>query len=209
MNKPRALDLFCSAGGATRGLQLAGFHVTGVDLVRSPRYVGDAFIQADALTVDLDGYDLIWASPPCQGYSEATPPAIRGRLPRLIPAVRQRLAATRTAFVIENVEGARQHLHCPVMLCGTMFGLPLWRHRFFETQGFFTLSRALCDHTQRPVTIHSGSNTRKTRGDTTIADMRAAMEIDWMGRHELYEAIPPAYARFLGEAALRVMERAA
>ena len=30
--KPRALDLFCCAGGATRGLQEAGFHVTGVDI---------------------------------------------------------------------------------------------------------------------------------------------------------------------------------
>lgn len=30
--RPRLLDLFCGAGGATRGYQLAGFHVTGVDI---------------------------------------------------------------------------------------------------------------------------------------------------------------------------------
>ena len=47
--KPRLLDLYCGAGGCTRGYQMAGFHVTGVDLVRSSNYCGDDFIQADAL----------------------------------------------------------------------------------------------------------------------------------------------------------------
>jgi DNA (cytosine-5)-methyltransferase 1 len=81
MSGLRALDCFCGAGGATRGLQQAGFaRVDGVDLVRQRRYVGDTFIQADALEIlklDLRAYDFIWASPPCQAPLKPTRTARR------------------------------------------------------------------------------------------------------------------------------------
>lgn len=127
----RALDLFCGAGGATAGLQRAGFHVTGVDVVRSPRYCGDAFVEADALEVDLAGYDFIWASPVCKRYCIfARNLGTSERHPDQVGAIRERLRACGTPWAIENVPGSP--LKPTVELCGTMFGLRLLRHRLFE-----------------------------------------------------------------------------
>src|SRR5689334_18241480 len=92
--KPRALDLFSGIGGMARGLQMAGFHVTGVDIEPRPNYAGDVFIQADALAYPLDGYDLIHASPPCQ-FATAYRRRVKHVKPseNLIPAIRDRLIA--------------------------------------------------------------------------------------------------------------------
>jgi hypothetical protein len=46
-NRPLLYDVFCGAGGATRGYQLAGFRVVGVDSVPQKHYVGDDFLQMD------------------------------------------------------------------------------------------------------------------------------------------------------------------
>ena len=158
----KALDLFSGQGGATRGLQMAGYHVTGVDIDPQPRYIGDAFIQGDALTFDLDGYDLIWASPPCQAYSELTPMEARADHPDLIDPIRTRLKAQTAPWIIENVAGARRKLHNPFMLCGSMFGLDVWRHRYFESVPRIFDLLPPCAHRRYPITVHSGSHTRKT-----------------------------------------------
>ena len=134
--KPRLLDLFCGAGGAAMGYHRAGFEVVGVDIKPQPHYPFE-FHQADAMTYPLEGFDAIHASPPCQGYSphvsseSSAWAGTRGKdEPRLIGAVRERLVGH--AYVIENVVGARRELRGPLLLCGTMFGLPIARHRLFE-----------------------------------------------------------------------------
>ena len=199
--RPRALDLFCCGGGAAYGLHLAGDDVTGVDLAPQPRFPF-TFRQADALTFPLDGYDLIWASPPCQGYTAAR--HLRGRdHPMLIGPVRERLAASGIPYVIENVEGAP--LTDPVTLCGTMFGLKTYRHRLFEAS--FPLDQPA--HQPHTGLLTSDIGRPPLPGDyiTAVGHFsgadygRAALGIWWMTVNELRESIPPAYSAMIGLAA--------
>src|SRR5262245_54961472 len=105
MARPRLLDLFCGAGGCTRGYQQAGFHVTGVDKIPQPRYCGDEFVQADALEVLRDRAFLRWfvayhASPPC--WSETDLRHRTGKdYPDLLTPTIELLANLDTPWVID------------------------------------------------------------------------------------------------------------
>jgi DNA (cytosine-5)-methyltransferase 1 len=216
--RPRLLDLFCGAGGATAGYYRAGFDVTGVDLAPQPNYPF-RFIRADAMTFPLGGFDAIHASPPCQRKSRMTNcrPGVAATYPDLIGPVRDRLRAWGGLYVIENVEGSGLPGQDDLlgahglMLCGLMFGLELYRHRWFETSSpvpvpghprhLIPASRA--GH-WKPGTIMS------VEGHCApIAVARAAMGgVDWMTRDELAESIPPAYTEHLGRQMLAAITRA-
>lgn len=203
----RALDLFCCQGGAAMGLHRAGYDVTGVDIKPQPRYPF-RFIQADAMTLDWTGYDLIWASPPCQRYSTSTPMAYRGNHPDLLPVVLKRVRAQSTPYIVENVEGAQHYMHNPVMLCGTMFGLGVWRHRWFEignSDAFFLLPP--CNH-YAPILVTGTTRRNGIRREHSKAEKTAAIGIDWMTTEGLDEAIPPAYSEFLAQQMLLAQEYA-
>jgi len=198
--KPRLLDLFCGAGGACRGYQEAGFYVVGVDIKPQPHYVGDEFYQADALEFCAargTEYDVIHASPPCQFASELTPVAFRGRHLNLIPQTRIALAATGQPYIIENVENGRRHLINPVMLCGSMFGLKVWRHRYFELS-FPPRLVPPCDHSGVPVLISGTRRRDNDRYEFSAQACREASGLNWMTRAEMDQAIPPAYTRYIG-----------
>lgn len=216
--KPMGLDLFCGAGGCSKGYADAGFEMTGVDLYPQPHYPY-RFVQADwaeYLAKHWREYDFIHASPPCQGYSKTKNlKTSRRNHPMLIEPVREALRATGKPFVIENVEGAP--LINPLMLCGSMFGLGVLRHRLFECEPPIWWPPSQCQH-EGPVMPMWWKSRRealkagKTFRYITVAgrsylmpEARQAMGIDWMVRDELSQAIPPAYTRFIGAQVMQAL----
>lgn len=201
----RALDLFCGAGGATKGLQRAGFHVTGVDIALQPRYCGDVFVRGDALNPKfiLSGFDFIWASPPCQAHTVAR--VIHGREhPDLIPATRALLKASGVPWCIENVPNAP--IRADYVLCGSQFGeRRLKRHRWFEVSWDAAHLIAPCDHADGEIISVFGHGGHIYHG---VENWREVMGIDWMNRDELAQAIPPTYGEFIGRAAIAHIQRA-
>lgn len=209
--KLKVLDLFCGAGGASQGLHDAGFDVVGVDIVPQKRYPFP-FIQADATQVSFRGFDFIWASPPCQRFSDlAHRNGNAHDHPDYIELMRNRLRSSGAAYVIENVEGAP--LNNPVMLCGTMFsGLRVLRHRVFEANFPIPVpahGRHPLVHTLDKRKNHYGKTDEMKNfvqvtggGNSTLAAARDAMQIDWMSKDEINEAIPPAYSKHIGLAAI-------
>jgi len=265
--------------------------ITGVDLSPQKNYPFN-FVQADAMEVPLEGYDFIWASPPCQGYSiMRNLPWLRGKeYPLLIIPTRERLNAAGVPYCIENVMGAKWRKSNPGgmqagWLCGTMFGLPFYRHRLMETN-FLWLAPGHPPHIgtvrngrtmgarARDIVFQGAVNRplfrgqwEEKRGDTVehrkqhkalpviyseaedsrgkeswpgrrgeaghgltlrkgawgkqgfnmpappgngaqkagcgyghaagVAAVRVAMQIDWMTREEITQAVPPAYSEFI------------
>jgi hypothetical protein len=222
--RPLLLDLFCGAGGAGMGYYRAGFDVIGVDVKPQPRYPFP-FIQGDALhpPVQLDDFDAIHASPPCQA-GLAGLAAVNRALGReydhedLVPQTRDMLRATSLPYVIEQpLKGAR--LRAPFVLCGSSFGLPIHRHRQFECNAL--LLAPACEHDR--LTEKKYWTGYRPNGETRLSSVvqvygngggreqwGPALGIDWMTPDEMTQAIPPAYTQWIGEQMLRVIgERAA
>jgi len=229
--------LFCGAGGASMGLHKAGFDVEGWDIKPQKNYPFK-FHLGDALQANLSGFEFVWASPPCQAHSSLkTMPNAKRHLD-LIPQTRAKLNqwtdiwSRSGLWIIENVIGAP--LVCPIMLCGTMFGLgvkdaDLRRHRIFESNA--TLLTLNCQHRKDVACgVYGGGGIRKDRktlnprprtvgvygnaGGKSIRDgcqqfsteeRKIAMGIDWMSGKELSQAIPPAYSEFLGRQIIKII----
>jgi DNA (cytosine-5)-methyltransferase 1 len=209
--KPRLLDLFCGAGGAAKGYQRDGFYVVGVDIKPQPRYCGDEFVQADALTYPLGGFDAIHASPPCQRYSVMRVLPQARKHPDLIAPIRGRLVGADVPWVIENVPGAP--LRNPVTLCGSMFGLRssptryLRRHRLFEINPA-PLIVPQCQHRGVAVGVygHGSAGWLGQRMRTAkAAEARILMDMEWATRDGMSQAIPPAYTEWIGRELLRIL----
>ena len=216
-----------------------GFHqyfgedceITGVDWKPQKNYPFQ-FVQGDAINYlknNWQKFNYIHASPPCQKFSAMTKGRWQDRLeehPDLIAPTREILITTGKPYDIENVEGAKNELINPTMLCGTMFGLQtqfgsqLRRHRYFELS-WGTIPTPACDHKdgsvigvygggqnpsrkKYPATIgvwgnSGGSSNRDGLLGFSTQDRRDAMGIQWMSGKELSQAIPPAYTKYIAQ----------
>ena len=204
----KLLDLYCKAGGASKGYADAGFEVVGIDIKKQKRYPFE-FIEADCLEIlqDLDylrTFDVIAASPPCQTHSATK--HLRNAQGKstdkvdLIPQTRTALIESGVPYVIENVPGAP--LINPIQMCGSYFGLKVRRHRLFESN--LELLGSGCKHKEqgKPVGIYGSMRDEIPGGGhtaKTIDQAREAMGIDWMIWGELVEAIPPRYTYEIGK----------
>ena len=222
-----ALDLYAGGGGTCLGLQQVGFTVIGIDLKRHKNYPG-IFIQGDIhnLPVDINLFDFIWASPPCQAF---TPASARWKgiieYPNLIPLTRE-LLREHPYTVIENVPQAP--IRHDLTLWGPQFGLGpkddqdgLWRKRSFELSFFAwqpprpTMDRSGCYASiAGSMGCSSTFKRRKAKGKRGSLSTQEGKRI--MGypkefeitRKELVESVPPAYARYIGKEALARMQEA-
>lgn len=210
MGRLRLLDLFCGEGGAGMGYARAGFDVVGVDVAPQKRYpftfvCGDAF---DYLDGHWREFDVVHASPPCQAYSVTRRMTGRTDHPDLVGRIRQALVGTGLPYVVENVPGAP--LVDPLLLCGSMFGLGVLRHRLFECAPSVFWPPASCDHAGGVLSMWWSSRCKAlARGERfryltvagksfLVGEASAAMGIDWMSRRGLAQAIPPVFTEYVG-----------
>lgn len=213
--KPKLLDLFCCEGGAGVGYAMAGFEITGIDNEPQPKNQ-HAFIQNDALEfLRLHGheFDAIHASPPCQAYSRALK-HLSSPKQMLINETRTLMVKSGKPWIIENVAGAPLATDSDlfgnhgVQLCGTMFGLRVYRHRLFETS-FQLPSAPPCNHEITAMNPHNVKGREKIyaemgRGDPEIK-WQKEMGIEWMSRHGARQAVPPVFTHWIGKELLKVL----
>lgn len=145
--------------GIHRACVAAGIRheIVGVDIKNQPRYPFQ-FRLANAMHYPLEGFDFIWASPPCQAYTALRKMWNARSHDDLIPRTRERLIPTQIPYVIENVPGAP--LGFSARLCGTMFdlrtpcGAELRRHRYFESS--FMVPVPTCNHGKSILGVYGG-----------------------------------------------------
>ena len=200
----KLLDLYCGGGGASWGYEQAGFEVTGVDIEPQPRYRGE-FICGDALEylrLNWQHYDCYHASPPCQLWSKSSLQFRLGgkQYPDYITATRAELIKTGKAWIIENVPGSP--LRNPIELCGAMFGLRTYRHRWFES------NVALVVPGHPPHIWPQARMGRKPQPEefvqyvghfSGVGLVQEMTGLYWLGQKELAQSIPPQYTHYIGE----------
>lgn len=212
-------DLFCGEGGAAVGYRRAFPHATvvGVDIVDRPRYPYE-FVQADAMTFDLTGFDFVHASPPCQMFSTTRVFQTRRKVDLLRPTLR-RLEQLDVPWVVENVPGAP--MPEAVTLCGAALDctavdedgtkLVLKRHRLFCSNQRLVGTRCKCNEMHeagfRVAGVYgAGAENRANTGGGFRGGYVPSRDVcaqliggcEYMTKWGLSQAIPPSYTEFIG-----------
>ena len=199
----KILDLYCGAGGAATGLKNAGLtNIVGVDINDQPDYPFE-FHKKNVFDLSphfFRGFDLIWASPPCQLYSFGSIQHIRKgkKYPDLVAPTRELLLKSGKPFVIENVP--RAPIRKDLLLCGEMFKIRVIRHRHFEIEGFKVPQPEHIKHAGMvkdkyyvSCAGHGG------HGSNKLSVWQDAMQIHWtQNKHSIAEAVPPKYSEYIG-----------
>ena len=171
----------------------------------------EMLLRGDALVfgqeeLRLSDFAAVHASPPCQGYSimQNLPWLRHKTYPLLILPTIELLEKTGKPYVLENVMGARNgakglkkrgleaHGLKAGYLCGTMFGMGMYRHRLFAANWLWLAP----EHPKHDFVIRRGRDFGNS-GD--MANRREAACWPWMTQREQRQAIPPAYTEHIGQ----------
>jgi DNA (cytosine-5)-methyltransferase 1 len=204
--RPRLLDLFCGAGGASQGYHDAGFEVVGVDRKHQPRYPFE-FIRADAMTFPLDGFDAVSASPLWYRFTALSASrGFRADDPDDVTPIYERLKASGLPFVVES--GSLGPLTDTCLLCGPAFGLEVIRHMYFASNVALNPPPCACVRggaADGLYVAYKGSYGKGRRNPPRRSrkEWKEAAGLSRMTWAEAHLAVPPAYTRFIG---MRLME---
>lgn len=231
--RPRLLDLFSCAGIGADGYVRAGWRVTCVDTdAKALAWCPWDTMRADAMELlkdqeFIDRFDVIHASPPCQGFTAARELAkAQGKgdgvktLDLLTPtlAILEKMG-NQIPWVVENVPRSPLGKKAgAVQLCGSAFGLKVQRHRLFLSN--VKLEGVMCDHASfekdpvsgkpRPWGVYYAAGDNIPSGGRTCRDVNHAMECMGVGRRVpwdyLKEGLPPAFTHHIGMQMKKVIE---
>lgn len=246
----RIADIYsCSGLGADGYAAVFGAAaLKGFDIEAQPHYPYE-FERADALALlaDRSGplaeFDARHTSPPCQLFTTAGHlRKAQGGTPRFLDLLTPTLELLRQnwndePWVVENVDDNQKKVReimepregeHRIILCGTMFGLPIWRHRIFLANfplrqpaptGSGVYGRMGCRHDTcppdpitgrpRPWGVAHVPNDNIPSGGRTARDAEHGRQV--MGSHRslpwdrLKEGFPPAYTSYVGADMLRAL----